>query len=111
MKWETLKQRVAAEVRTSIMNGADYWRYKEGASEPGWIAALRMSIAERRKWRDCIPELADAAYNRIMAWDVRCVGTLRELFPDAFPKSLRQGHLLAYMQDSKDNPWVVEVVR
>lgn len=110
MKWEALKQRVAAEVRTAIIEGRDYWQ-RDNDREAGWIGALRMSIGERRPWRECVDVLADAAYTRVMEWDVRCVGTLRDLFPAYFPKSLQKGRLTAYMQDSPSCPWVVEVIK
>lgn len=39
---------------------------------------------------------AGKAYERVMEWDVRRVGKLRELFPQHFPPSLRTGDLVAF---------------
>ena len=54
---------------------------------------------------------ADKAWEVVTNWDIRCAGRLRDLFPDAFPKSLRKGKLIAYMMDNENADWAIEAQR
>jgi hypothetical protein len=40
------------------------------------------------------------------AWDIRMVGKLREICPEAFPRNLKVGDLIAYVDPGSH--WVVE---
>lgn len=99
MKWETLKKNIATQVHYQITTGWSFW------CQIAWVA-----LNEKILWRDAVDRCANAAYDRIMNWDVRCVGRLRELFPEAFPKSLRNGNLMIYMADNENCDWMVEKV-
>ncbi len=120
MKWETLKQRVANEVRGSIHGNphlaglnrvhiGDQMLVCIGAILSGEIHKMRQDSGSSNLQYSTAKALADAAYLRVMAWDVRCVGTLRELFPQHFPKTLLKGPLVAFIEDESDE-WVVEKV-
>ena len=114
MKWDTLKKKVAEGLYSHIRYGgnseANLWALL-GQVDP----STRMTLSEMQEKYGTtnrhfahLVRLADMAYERIMQWDVRCVGQLRELFPQYFPQSLRTGNLVAYIEDSPDSPWVVE---
>jgi hypothetical protein len=63
------------------------------------------AIAERRPIHTSLDAANEAIIKRIEAWDIRCAGTLRDLFPLAFPPALRSGRLIAEMNQEGD--WVV----
>lgn len=92
MKWETLKDRVTA-VALQDATMLPYY-------------ALQDAHAERRDWWTSHDELQLLIRKRIAAWDVRLVGKLRELFPQAFPRALRTKNLVAYLNDNSD--WIIE---
>ena len=95
MKYETIKKQVARNVYTQV--------FQCGA---GWNEILvdlihfEKPIPPRQAIKDC----ANLAYDRIMNWDIRCIGKLRELFPDYFPKSLLKGDLIL---EYGENGWEV----
>jgi len=97
MKWETVKQKVARDLYTGIMTRPD--------SGEIIFATVFDAMEKRRPPRESIKALADAVYDRVMAWDVRCCAKLRELFPNAFPPSLQKGNLSAEYDEGGD--WVV----
>ena len=86
MKWDTIKKTVASGAYTSIILCAN---------PETIVACIFHSFAEKKPPRESIQDLADIVYERIMKWDVRMVGKLRELFPYYFPKSLQKGILVA----------------
>lgn len=104
MKWENVKERVALEVYAAVLRGG---QYGVGAGKPceAAVAAMFNAIAERIPFHESAKQLAGQAFDRVMAWDVRMVGKLRELFPGYFPKSLSKGKLIAEYDDAGD--WVV----
>ena len=84
MLYETIKERIADGVRTAIL---------ANAMPAANSAAILDAFAERRPARQSLTALADLTCKRIMNWDIRCIGKLRELFPEHFPPSLRKGPL------------------
>ena len=105
MKWETIKTQVADTVCDALTRGGLSGGVKPESGEV-LAAALFDSMAERRPWRESVDDMARLVRERIEAWDVRCVGKLRELFPYAFPASLRTGPLVADC-DHDDGEWRV----
>lgn len=104
MKYEIIKERVACLVFTAIEQGGMYG--VGGANKyEAVVAAVFHSVAERQPVAVSLKELAGKAYDIVMAWDVRMVGKLRELFPEFFPKSLSKGKLIAEYDEQGD--WVV----
>lgn len=104
MKYEALKARVAGDVYAAVAHN------RSPGSNPSLgmdaaAAALFDSIAERRPFEASRRELAEKCLHVVMAWDVRMVGKLRELFPDSFPPTLRTGSLVAVLDDAGD--WIV----
>lgn len=96
MKYDLIKQKVARSLFTAVNNGFN---------ESG-VYAMLDAFAEKRKTYESQKELANLCYERVMNWDVRCVGTLRKLFPQWFPKSLIKGDLIAEINEKGD--WIVE---
>jgi len=92
MKYETLRARVAADVFHAVRNcctvGPIY-------GPDVMTAALFDGIAEKRRVWESLEALATECARIVMAWDVRKVGKLRELFPASFPRHLRTGPLIA----------------
>lgn len=87
MKWETVKKHVAANLYTVISQGRN----------PELLADMLIDMIDSGKFqlsRDAFPTYADKAHATVMAWDIRCAGQLRGLFPWAFPVSLREGELV-----------------
>ena len=107
MKYETILKRVAGDVHAIIMRGGIV---AIGGSKQydAAVAAMFNAVAERVRFDDSLKALADRAADIILAWDVRMVGKLRELFPDQFPKSLQKGKLTADYDD--DGDWAVFVL-
>jgi hypothetical protein len=107
MKYEIIKEQVAREVFSAIERGG---MYGVGGANPyeAAVAAMFHSVAERQPFDVSLKELAGKAHNVVMAWDVRMVGKLRDLFPGFFPKSLSKGKLVAEYDEAGD--WVVFVV-
>lgn len=102
-KWDKIKDTVASAVGRELADSFSP-RGKEAA-----IAAVLCVIDEpaRGDWRTRVEEIASAAEARILAWDVRLAGRLRDLFPEFFPPELRSGALAAEMDDSPGADWVV----
>jgi hypothetical protein len=105
VKYELLKARVAADLRTALERGLSHGSLNTGEAI---IAAVFDSIAERRPLEVSLDALIERTMSIVMNWDVRCVGKLRELFPDSFPKNLRTGSLVAYENDDDGSEWYVE---
>lgn len=97
MLYETIKRQVASHLYTEIKCGLPL----SAAAE-----TLLSTVGDVKGYYASLEALADKAYAVIMAWDVRCVGRLRTLFPQHFPKALARGALLAKMRES-DSEWVV----
>lgn len=101
MKFETLKKKVADDVRKRIMRGL------------GWenilldLVASGFAAKKDTKKGKAIEAYADKAHEAIMNFDVRCVGKLRELFPESFPRSLSKGALVCGYDDNLN--WVVTI--
>lgn len=100
MKWETIKKRVASNLYTQIIEGRSW----EAMSDI--LLDIAFSNTPRHYSHYHFKEYADKAYEIVMNWDIRSVGRLRNLFPQYFPKSLREGNLIAFY-DEKDC-WQVE---
>lgn len=92
-RWENIKAS-ACKIGDTFAFGAT------GYSFPA--EAILDAIAERRTLDESLDALRLAIRKRIMAWDVRCAPTLRDLFPNAFPPALRSGPLVAFMDDAGD---------
>lgn len=111
MKWETIKKTVARGMYTHTL-----------CCESGILAymlidllgsnfdPIRMLPEGERSACNVSKLYADRVYDRIMAWDIRMVGRLRELFGGYFPPSLREGPLVAGY-DEKGNWEVVSGAR
>lgn len=95
MKYEQVKERVARGVYTQVLELRD---------QNAATYALMDAVAERRPHRASLQVFADKCYEIIMAWDVRCVGKLRELFPGYFPPSLKGPLEAGY---DADGDWAV----
>jgi hypothetical protein len=104
MKYEIIKERVACLVFSAIERGGMYGVGGANKYEAA-VAAMFNAIAERQSFDASLKELAGKAYDVIMAWDIRMVGRLRELFPEFFPKSLSKGKLVAEYDEQGD--WVI----
>lgn len=102
MKWETVKKHVAANLYTVISQGRDH----------ELLSTMLLDMISSGKFqlsRDAFPAYADKAVEVVMAWDIRCAGKLRELFPWAFPRSLQgKSRLIAEYDEAGD--WVCNVV-
>lgn len=119
MKWDTLKDNVARGVASSIKGNPNYVGLNRVHVGDQMLVAISQilsgEIHDSRKaagtsniqWATACA-LAEAAYQRVKAWDIRCVGTLRDLFPAYFPKALRSGPLVAYIEDTDAGCWLVE---
>lgn len=105
MKWEVVKLTVAREVFTRIQQcgGGDVV-----ASMLVDLVASGFEVARGRHSHEIATAYADKAFKHVMAWDVRSVGRLRDLFPGFFPPSLRSGELVCYMADNANSDWMVE---
>ena len=94
MKWDALKKRVASELYTSVMHGALTGEI---------LADLAITGFREKRGRDrgqTIQAYANAVYEQVIAWDIRCVGRLRDLFPNSFPRTLRKGVLCGWQDDT-----------
>lgn len=103
MKWEIVKNTVAREVFTMIQNGG---------CAPLILLDLVASDFEAAKGchsHEISTKYAEQAYDKVMNWDIRCAGKLRELFPEYFPPSLRKGQLVCYVADNPNSDWGVEI--
>lgn len=102
MKYDTLRARVAADVAHAVRNcctvGPIY-------GPDVMTAALFDGMAEKRRVWESLEALAAECTRIVMAWDVRMVGKLRDLFPDSFPRNLRTGPLRADYDEAGN--WVV----
>lgn len=104
MRYETIKQRAADHAAAGILRTFRYGPFNEQSARAA-AAMLFDSVAERRPVADSAEALAQHCRRVIDAWDVRCVGRLRELYPEAFPATLRRGPLVAEITD--DGEWHV----
>ena len=109
MKWESLRNRVARFVDGIFMESGN--KTASGIDDRDAAIAACMSCLQKSTtdWQGEYDELREICHRRVMAWDVRMVGALRDAFPDAFPKRLKTGRLVAYMDDTADADWVVDV--
>lgn len=102
MKWDKVRQGVASELYTRIrdckMNLDEMLVDLLGSD----FKVLRDLPSEEKCHFGICQKYADQAYNRIMDWDVRCAGRLRDLFPSYWPKSLGRGKLVAGIGESGD---------
>lgn len=76
--------------------------------------ALAASAAQEHRfygsWSQLVLKAREEGLDLIARWDVRRVGKLIELFPEAVPARLRGVPLTAYMADDEDCSWMVEPV-
>ena len=89
MKWETVKSTVAREAFTQVQTNWAHW-----ANILTDLVASDFAAKRGHPDHTLITDYANAVYERIMNWDIRLVGKLRELFPHQFPKSLSNGELV-----------------
>ena len=105
MKWETIKKRVASGVRKMILTCPGTFPEEVVRDLIGSdFAALKRGIPIH----DINQVYAEAAYDRIMEWDIRGIGKLRDLFPRFFPGTLQRSELRCYIMDDPDGTWMVE---
>lgn len=105
MRWEEVKKTVAREVFTRIQQCCLPEIYGAICRD---LIASGFEVAKGRHSLEIATAYAEKARERIMDWDVRAVGRLRDLFPWAFPPSLRTGALICYMADNANCDWMVE---
>lgn len=88
MKYDTLKNHVIANVRSSIIEGRDW-------NTMATILLDKCLSGKPKKFKafETFNEYADFATTVIENWDIRHVENLREVFPNYFPKSLSSGKL------------------
>jgi len=98
MKYDILIDRVAVNVRTSIIRGA-------GLDGHLTLAAIDVMHTHKMDGRASIDFIADKCYEIIINWDVRMIGKLRDIFPVYFPRSLRKGNLICGY--NSDGDWEV----
>jgi hypothetical protein len=98
MKWESIKLQVIQYMVPRLRAGIDIKQV---------TAILAHSLSHNVDFRTASKEVEDAAVKVVDNWDIRGAERLRDIFPEAFPKSLREGKLKAYMRDS-DAEWVIE---
>lgn len=79
-----------------------------GRSERDWLASAAHGSGFHAAWSQVVLQAREAGLALIENWDVRQVGRLIELFPDAAPARYRGNPLRAFQEDSADSPWVVE---
>ena len=116
MKWDTLKQRIVQalchqlDVRAAVKGQRNLAAARllgdlfAGHTLP---APVRGYMEKKHRLGAAIQEAAkDEICRRVDSWDIRGVGRLRELAPEAFPKSLRTGRLVATLDERGD--WCVE---
>lgn len=108
MIWDTLKKRLAAEIATKTLYSSENAALVLTDLATSNFEAMRNRGKVGDSWRHVLFDYRDAVYGQVMAWDIRCVGRLRDVFPDAFPRSLRKGTLTCYMDDKAR--WCVEAV-
>ena len=109
MKWKAIQDRVVASLTWRIHRDPETQAtilqdlVACGFNVPGSMRPLNhTNIADA-----FIKEMARV----VDAWDIRLVGKLREICPEAFPKNLKTGSLECFLRDNKagtDCDWVVE---
>jgi len=107
MKWKKVKDQVAREVYTMIIEGRSMETMATilvdfvitGTRPPG--ASLVCS-------RSSFKAYAAKAWEVIQNWDIRSASRLRDLFPGTFPRSLSKGNLKAFYDDQGD--WSIEAI-
>lgn len=104
MKYETLKENVARDVYAAIAHGRAP-HSNPSLSMEACAAVMFDAIAERRPFDVSRKALAEKCLAIVLAWDVRMVGKLRELFPDSFPRNLKTGVMVCDYDDAGD--WIV----
>ena len=99
MKWETIKERVIRReisleslMLQALISG-------DLQAQPDAKTASRAEI--HRGYISAVKRI-------VGAFDIRNVGRLREICPEAFPKSLAKGELIAYQANNGNSDWVVE---
>lgn len=106
MKWEAIKLQAARELRHKID-----LQVVTGSGEPHLALcrlvremcdgfdlppAIRKVLASEGTLGRALVRAAQGEVDKIVdRWDIRAVGRLRQLIPEAFPASLRSGNLLA----------------
>lgn len=101
MRYDALLMHVAREVQDEILRGrAGITGQYEVA-----ITALFDAVAERRPFAQSLEDLAGRVRSIILRWDIRCIGALREKFPQQFPAVLRNGPLILEYDDMGE--WIV----
>ena len=100
MKWETLQKKVATDVSNSVITSHNF------SSITLDLVACNFETHKNKNTYQVIKSYADEVYKRIMSWDIRLVGKLRDLFPEYFPRSLRKGNLNLFIDESGD--WCVQ---
>lgn len=104
MKYEKVKQAVGRGVYTTVIEGRDF-----NVMATILIDKMLGEKPKPIKHYETFKEYADFAWEVIQNWDVRCVGRLRELFPQHFPPSLSKGSLVCEYDEQGD--WAVYVNR
>lgn len=105
MKWEKVKDAVGSLIYTSIVNGNTDIMPQILIDNMFMERPAKETIHHYKLF----PKYADFSYNVVQKWDIRMAGKLRELFPDYFPKSLKNGKLVAEYDD--DGDWSILAVK
>lgn len=113
MKWDTLKRNVKMHaMHISWVAGAPIevvaHLLAEVVSGHGLDEKVRARMDSKGlRFRSAVLDVCQDHIEEIIdKWDIRSVGRLRDLFPEAFPKNLRTGRIHAYINERGD--WVVE---
>lgn len=89
--------------------------YNEHFNQDGkdWLASAAYPNADKDKirvaWNQVVLRAREAGLDLIDKWDVRRVGKLIELFPEAVPARMRNKPLTCYVADNENGDWMVEV--
>lgn len=104
MKWETLKRRVADDAASRVercVNECDVTLDLVLSD----FQVLRNLPDAQKHHSSVLSVYANQVRSVVDNWDIRCVGSLRDLFSDYFPKSLRRGTL--HIDTDAKGDWVV----
>lgn len=101
MKWNKIKDTVARGVYTQIKDCRSYDTMAVILIDKCLGLGAKPKLCSNLH-NEVFKEYADKAWDVVQNWDVRCVGRLRDLFPQHFPPSLLKGNLVAcYDQDGE----------
>jgi len=97
MKYDKVKEHIGRELYSTIIGGHDV----------NILATILLDkcLSGRPKKAhsyETFKEYADFAWEVVQNWDIRCIGRLREIFPNYFPKTLQKGKLVAEYDDNGD---------